>query len=189
MSSSAPNTGIGQRADTAATTDTGTFSLVALIKRLLSRFTTLLTDFGAIADVADTTGTLMARFRATLDRVGSYGDAATPTGSLMAQLRYIGESLNRATIISAINESVSGDRTIITGTAGKKIAISTLIFSVSTPVNITLKDGATSISAPTQWIDHSVNYSNPIILGTGNNFVINLSATTNLKGYVVWYLI
>jgi len=39
--------GIGAKADTAATTDTGTFSLIALFKRLLAKITAFLTSDGA----------------------------------------------------------------------------------------------------------------------------------------------
>jgi hypothetical protein len=39
--------GIGAKADTAATTDTGTFSLIALVKRLLAKITAFLTSDGA----------------------------------------------------------------------------------------------------------------------------------------------
>lgn len=50
------NTAVGVRADTAATSDTGTFSLIALIKRGLEKFTATVTALGAIADAAWTSG-------------------------------------------------------------------------------------------------------------------------------------
>ncbi len=124
-----------------------------------------------------------------VNKIGTVGDTSSVTGTILQQLRYIGESLNRVTTTTVINESVSGDRTIITGTASKKIAITSLVFTVGTPINITFKDGATAITAPTQFIEHSVSYPQPIILSTAANFVINLSATSTLKGYVVWYLV
>lgn len=180
---------LGAVDEVAATTDTASSGINGLLKRFLSRFTTYLGVIGTVADVADTTGTLMARIRATLDRVGSYGDTATPTGSLMAQLRYVGESLNRVTTITPINESLGGDRTIIAATTGKAIRITSLYYTVDNSVSITLKAGTTAISGAMPILDHAGDYPAPMPLPVDSAFVINMSAAANLRGYVIWYLV
>lgn len=230
-SSSNSNSGIGFKADSAATSDTGTFSLVALLKRLLGKLPTLVsgripvdgsgvtqpvsissggsTQYADGATAATPTGTVAMGNRSGVakalaldsngylqvvsqditNKIGTVGDTANTSGTLLQQLRYIGESLNRATTTTAINESVSGDRTIIAGTASKKIAISSLVFAVSGTASITIKDGTTAISGAIPLVEHAQSYREPIILGTANNFVLNISATANVRGYVIWYLI
>lgn len=137
----------------------------------------------------DTNNYLQVSAPDLVNKLGTVGDTANVTGTILQQLRYIGESLNRATTTTAINESVSGDRTIITGTVGKKIAITTLLFTVSGGASVILKDGSTAISGSLQVTDFAEDLPQPIILSTAANFVINVSATANVRGFVVWYLI
>lgn len=80
---------IGSTTDAAATTDTGTFSLIALFKRSLLYWASLLDEFGTTADAASTTGTFTARMRSLVTAVGTQADASSATGSLMARVRYI----------------------------------------------------------------------------------------------------
>lgn len=124
-----------------------------------------------------------------LDRMGDYGDAASSTGSIMAQLRYLGDSLNRQTSITAISESASGDRTIISATTGKSIRISSLYFILQGAANVTLKAGATSISGAMSITEHAADYPQPLPLPTNTAFIINLSAAVTMTGYVIWYLV
>lgn len=217
---------IGETADAAATTDTGTFSLISLFKRLLQKLPALEsgripvalsggggggTEYADGATAATPTGTVAMGNKSGVakavqidsnnylqvsapdltNKFGTVGDAALSTGTVLQQLRLIAESMpgNKSVTTTAINESVSGDRTIISPTAAKKIAISSLYFTVSNGVNVTLKDGSTSISGAMQLTDHAGDYPHPIILSTNTAFVINVSATANLRGYVVWYLI
>jgi len=67
------NRGIGFTSDGAATSDTGNFSLIALFKRLLQRWTTFLGIVGATADAESATGSLMARLRYIANHLGSGG--------------------------------------------------------------------------------------------------------------------
>lgn len=124
-----------------------------------------------------------------LDRLGDYGDAASSTGSMMAQLRYLGDSLNRQTSITPINESTSGDRTIISATTGKSIRISSLYFILQGAANVTLKAGATSISGAMSITEHAGDYPQPLPLPSNTAFIINLSAAITMTGYVIWYLV
>ncbi|NEP62328.1 MAG: hypothetical protein F6K31_36255 [Symploca sp. SIO2G7] len=66
---------IGSTSDSPATSDTGTFSLIALFKRSLQRWTTFLTDFGATADAESATGSLMARLRYIANNLGGSSEA------------------------------------------------------------------------------------------------------------------
>lgn len=124
-----------------------------------------------------------------LDRLGDYGDAPSSTGSMMAQLRYLGDSLNRQTSITAISESASGDRTIISATTGKSIRISSLYFTIQGASSVTLKAGATSISGAMSITEHAADYPQPLPLPTNTAFIINLSAAVTMTGYVIWYLV
>jgi len=124
-----------------------------------------------------------------LDRLGDYGDAASSTGSMMAQLRAIHDSLNRQTSITPISETASGDRTIISATAGKSIRISSLYFIIQGAVSVTLKAGATNISGAMAINEHAADYAEALPLPSNTAFIINLSAATSMTGYVVWYLI
>lgn len=124
-----------------------------------------------------------------LDRLGDYGDASSSTGSMMAQLRYLGDSLNRQNSITPINESTSGDRTIISATTGKSIRISSLYFILQGAANVTLKAGATSISGAMSITEHAGDYPQPLPLPSDTAFIINLSAAVTMTGYVIWYLV
>lgn len=68
---------LGTKAEAAATTDTGTFSLIALFKRAMGKWTSMLATLGAPADGAWTTGdmTLTAGIKALATKANS----AAPT--------------------------------------------------------------------------------------------------------------
>jgi hypothetical protein len=57
------NPDLGSAADSPATSDAGSFSLIALFKRWSQRWTTFYQDFGTQADASSATGSLMARIR------------------------------------------------------------------------------------------------------------------------------
>jgi|GEM_PF-6435354 len=103
---------MGTSASAPATTTTGTWSLISLIKGLW-------TAFGLTSQASDTTGTLMQRIRGIGDRMGSFGDPASATGSIMAQLRMIAESyiLPRASNAQYYASFVGGNKSY-NGTPG-----------------------------------------------------------------------
>ena len=68
-------------ADSAATTDTGTFSLIALFKRLLSTSTAVSTAHGAPGDAAVTNPASSASIIASLKGILTGVNAATPAGT------------------------------------------------------------------------------------------------------------
>lgn len=186
------NVVLGNKAGTlkAFQLDTNGFLQTSISSQIsISNFpaTQAITDFGTQADAASTVGSLMARLRATLDRVGSFGDAASSSGSVMAQLRHIGDSLNRVSITSPISISASGDSTVIAATAARQIVITSLYFTVDATANITLKNGSTSISGAMPISSYASDQSR-IILSTNTAFVLNISATANVRGYVTFYL-
>lgn len=92
--------------------------------------------------------------------------------------------------VAVIDISTSGDNTIITGTATKKIRIYSLVFVSEGTVSITLKDGATAISGAMAFsanMGFSENFwPAPITLSSGNAFVINLSAAVAVRGFVIY---
>lgn len=93
---------IGTREDSSATSDTGTFSLLALIKRLLEHITTIVGWVAAIgttgdsATEGDTNGSMIAKARGIAKTIGTQADAAiqaTNVGTLSARLRGVQATL------------------------------------------------------------------------------------------------
>ena len=103
--------------------------------------------------------------------------------------------MTRTIITAAISIATAADHTIIAAVTGKKIIITSLFFTVGGDVNVTLKDGATAISGAMDFGGTSeprgmvVNFADiAIALGSGNAFVITLSAAVQVSGTVVYYL-
>ncbi|GAA6622909.1 hypothetical protein [Scytonema sp. NUACC26] len=88
---------------------------------------------------------------------------------------------------SLINISTAGDNIIITPAAGKSINISGLYFTCASSVAIVLKDGSTAFTGVMPLTDHANDYSYPLILNTGNSFVINLASAVSVQGYIIWW--
>jgi len=84
--------------------------------------------------------------------------------------------------------------TIITGTAGKKTNITSIVFTVGGETNIKFIDGATDITGLMDFgganeprgivIPHGESV---LPLGTANDFKISSSAAVQVSGYVVYY--
>lgn len=126
----------------------------------------------------------------------AYGDGfvslqATEDGLLMVQ-----SEREAKTITSAkIDFSGSGDNTIVSGQAGKKIKLASLVLTVGGETNLTLKAGATAITGPMDFggtdeprgIVDTHGYC-ALELATGQSFVINSSAAVQVSGYVTGYI-
>ena len=101
------NTAVGARTDAVATTDTGTFGVIAGLKRLLSRFTSLYTDFGTQTDEADAAGTLMAKLT----------DIAVNIASIASPVRSSAVNVSAVTITTSattVTEIVTADWDFLT---------------------------------------------------------------------------
>lgn len=97
---------------------------------------------------------------------------------------------------AAINFSTVGGFAVISGTAGKKILIYSLAFTVGGATEVTLKDGDTNISGPMDFGDTSEPRGVvvpltilPIELGSGNSFVISISSSVQVSGMVIYRLV
>lgn len=156
----------GAKADTSATTDTGNFSLVALFKRYLERFTTLLSRWPATLGQLTRAGSLSVTFPSDATGassppvmiVGSNGAAITggafgagdnnSTGfALLAtfaeQMAFTGTGWDRvrtATIFKTITATAAGDTAIWTPVAGKKFRL--MGYSVQISGDATVTGGA-----------------------------------------------
>ena len=96
---------------------------------------------------------------------------------------------------ASINIATAADHTIIAAVSGKKIIITSLLFTAGGDVNITLKDGTTALTGAMDFGGTSEprgmvsNFSDcPLELTPGNAFVITLSAAIQVSGLVCYYL-
>lgn len=125
------DTNIGAKADAVATTDTGTFSLIALVKKINQSFTSLITkitDGSQITKITDGTGTVNTKqlgtavtntdvglvtntviHGLTTGGGGSFVDVkVTPSGALVADVTSNGSAVaTEATALNTYNEIVT----------------------------------------------------------------------------------
>ncbi|TKJ24798.1 MAG: hypothetical protein CEE41_05155 [Hadesarchaea archaeon B3_Hades] len=126
----------------------------------------------------------------------AYGDGfislqATADGALRTQ-----NERERKTVTSAIIDfATSGDHTIVSGVAGQKIKITSLVFTVAGETNITLMDGAVAFTGPMDFGGENeprgmVDTQGflPYELSEEQPFVINSSAAVQISGYVTGYI-
>lgn len=96
---------------------------------------------------------------------------------------------------AAINTSSSGTTIIVSGIGGKRICVTSIIFTVGGEVNITLLAGGTSISGPMDFGGSSEprglvsNFGfHHIEIPEGQGFSINASESVQVSGLVCYYI-
>jgi len=102
-------------------------------------------------------------------------------------------SLDSISKYAAINLNTAGNHTIIEGTTGSVIRITSIILTVGGETNITLYDGSLPISGPLDFGGSSEprgmvsNFAaNPLRLSNGNSLIINSSAAVQVSGIVCY---
>jgi hypothetical protein len=131
----------------------------------------------------------IAQLQVIQDKIGTVGAAANPNGTTTQQLRYIAEKIDRIPIVTAISITAGvGDVTVLGAVASQKIAITGLYFTLSNGA-VTLKSDTTAITGAMAINEHAADYTHPLVLATNTAFVMNLSLTADVAGYVLWYLI
>lgn len=147
----------------------------------------LLLDANENLKVVD--GDSIAQLQVIQDKIGTVGAAANPNGTTTQQLRYIAEKIDRVPIVTAISITAGvGDVTVLGAVASQKIAITGLYFTLSNGA-ITFKSGTTAITGAMAINEHAADYTHPLVLAANTAFVMNLSLTADVAGYVLWYLI
>lgn len=93
-----------------------------------------------------------------------------------------------------IDDALSGDNTVIAATAGQKIHVVNMVFTVAGEVNVKLMSGATDISGVMDFGGEAEPRGaviplgvGPIVCGTGEAFIINLSAVVQISGFCTYY--
>ena len=93
-----------------------------------------------------------------------------------------------------IDIATAADHTIIAGSAGQKIHVVNLMFTVVGEVNIILKSGANELTGPMDFggTDEPRGAVTPLGLGplvcnSGEAFVINLNSDIQTSGFVTYY--
>lgn len=194
------DTDLGSPSDSAATTDTGNFSLTALIKRLLQKFPSLGANTAANSTPVTLAndGVFATNFGATADSAAS---SDTGTFSLIALVKRSLQSLTslialftRPTIVYITGTvSTSGDNTIVAAPGGGlSIYITHLVIQneSSTATTIILKDSSNRLRClgQTQGAGLALTFAErrELKLATNTALILNLSGA-NSCGYSIGY--
>lgn len=101
----------------------------------------------------------------------------------------------RKNLSAVISKATVADHTIISAVTGRKINITSFLFTVGGEVDVTLKNGTTALTGAMDFGATSEprgivsNFSeSPIELTPGNAFVITLSHAVQVSGLVCYYL-
>lgn len=133
------DTNLGAKADSAASTDTGTFSLIALFKRLLSTSTTLVTNTTGLATAAN-----QSTATTSLGTIATAVQAATPAGT-----NIIGALTNGGQVV--IGSTVTRPANTTAYVVGQLVANNTVAGSVTYPT-IAAARGTNLVSVATRCI-------------------------------------
>lgn len=91
---------------------------------------------------------------------------------------------------AAVSASSSGDNTVVSGVSSQTVRVFSLAITTASPVDVTLKDGSSTVLGVFQNITSLVldpMMGSPRYVTTASNaFVINLSSAVACKG-TVWY--
>lgn len=103
--------------------------------------------------------------------------------------------MERKNLAAVINIATAASHTIIAAVSGRKINITSFLFTAGGDVNITLVNGSTALTGAMDFGGTSEprgmvsNFGdNAIELTPGNAFVITLSAAVQVSGLVAYYL-
>lgn len=91
----------------------------------------------------------------------------------------------------SINLSTSGDHTVIAGVASEEIRIYKLILWAGSAVTVIFKDGSTAINGAGFSFGASQGFAydgdtQPLVLGAGNDFVLNLNTNATVTGWAYY---
>lgn len=153
---------LGKPGDAEASTNAGSFGILALLKRLIN--TTL---------------------------AGLPTSRGTKTSANSVPVVLASDQVRRTVSMVPINLSaVSGDQTIFTPTAGKSLQIFNVVLSNSTTATAfilkqgTTGQGQTNLTGTITAFDAALDFPEPLGLAVDRSFVINLPSSGTLRGYV-----
>lgn len=118
---------------------------------------------------------------------------ATPAGALYV-IQAGDLSTTKIYASAAFHKNASGDNIIITGTAGTKIKVVFIMFTVAADVNVTFFSGGTELSGVMDFggTDEprgmvASHGPAPLVCGVAEDFIINLSGAVYIDGYCTYY--
>lgn len=164
---------------------------------------------------ASADGTTWFTIRQYTVHAGQPFDAIVPIPAEFGRVRYTNGSASQSTFLlhavkrhitsarapeqalyTAINLSTSGDTTVIAAPGtGRQLAISTVVLHnpAATDNTVIIRAGTSAINGAgfllTPGVTWTTNHRCPLILPTNTAFVLNLSASTSITGYVVYQIV
>lgn len=118
---------------------------------------------------------------------------ATPEGALNVAIDGL-LSDTKNLLYEPIDDTLLGNNVIITGSPGYKTHVDTIVFTVASEVDVQLFSGANEISGV---MDFGANGQpsgiviplgfGPIVCGTEEDFIIDLSDTVQISGFCIYY--
>lgn len=103
--------------------------------------------------------------------------------------------MEKTILVSTINIATSGNSTIIAAITGRKINITSFLFTAGGEVNVTLKDGASALTGAMDFGGTSEPRGmvasldgEALKLSVSSAFVITLSANVQLSGLACYYI-
>lgn len=182
------DTDLGTQADTSATTDTGTFSLISLFKRLLTKFTT--TANGLKVDGSAVTQPVSGSVTANIGTSGSLALDATLTGG--TQTSRITDGTNTTSVLKSDNTAAGQNAVMIAPTAYNTTFTTTAAGNFATTdmtnyasVSVHLTSAGTSSVVTPQWSNDNTNWVGGSF--TQINGSTSAAATTTSSGAMVLY--
>jgi len=118
---------------------------------------------------------------------------ATPEGALKVAIDGL-LSDTKNLLYEPIDDALLGNNVIITGSSGYKTHVETIVFTVASEVDVQLFSGANPISGLMDFgaagqpsgIVIPLGFG-PIVCGTEENFIIDLSDTVQISGFVTYF--
>ena len=109
----------------------------------------------------------------------------------------MGINFRKNDIHLAVDENTSGDQTLIAAVANKKIRILNICLITADDLSIKFKSGSTDLTGVMKLAtagngfvaDQSVNGSSVFETAEGEAFVLNLSASIQIGGWIVYQLV
>lgn len=179
------NAALGAKADAAASSDAGTFSLIALVKRLLEKLTAGLTIGAALPAGDNNIGNVDVATQPARVRTTDTMSAADTTDAVMSGTTALTPKF------AVISESTLANNEIVAAVADKKIRVLAYTLIANGDLTVTWKSAATALSGAMPLTQYSGLTPPYCKLGhfetaTGEALNLDMSAAVQVSGHLVY---